>query len=194
MLYHMLSDQELTVLLSQGDQLAFTEIYRKYWEKIYNSAYRRLRDKEQCQDIVQNVFASLWDRRGEVVIKGLSAYLHTAIKFQVIKYVTRKPQNAELIESFENLISSPVQIDNELFEKEIIKMLDLYIAALPRKRKEIFLLYHLEGRSTSQIAEKLDISQKTVQNQINTVNQALRIRLQNLLIILIVSGFLTNRL
>lgn len=194
MLYNMLSDQELTALLNEGDQLAFTEIYRKYWEKIYRSAYRRLRDKEQCQDIVQNVFAALWDRRGQVIIKGLSAYLHTAIKFQVIKYVTRKPQNAELTESFENLISSPVQTDNQVFEKEIIKMLDLYIAALPKKRKEIFLLYHLEGSSTSQIAEKLNVSQKTVQNQINTVNQALRIRLQNLLIIIIVSDFLSHKL
>jgi len=194
MLYNMLSDQELTALLNEGDQLAFTEIYRKYWEKIYRSAYRRLRDKEQCQDIVQNVFAALWDRRDQVIIKGLSAYLHTAIKFQVIKYVTRKPQNAELTESFENLISSPVQTDNQVFEKEIIKMLDLYIAALPKKRKEIFLLYHLEGSSTSQIAEKLGVSQKTVQNQINTVNQALRIRLQNLLIIIIVSDFLSHKL
>jgi len=193
MSYNMLSDQELTALLNEGDQLAFTEIYRKYWEKIYSSAYRRLKDKEQCQDIVQNVFAALWDRRSEVIIKGLSAYLHTAIRFQIIKYVTRKPQNAELIESFENLISSPVQTDNQVFEKEIIELLDLYIAALPRKRKEIFLLYHLEGISTSQIAEKLGISQKTVQNQINTVNQALRIRLQNLLIVIIVSGFFTNR-
>ncbi|QNK64776.1 sigma-70 family RNA polymerase sigma factor [Pedobacter sp. PAMC26386] len=193
MSYSMLSDQELTALLNEGDQLAFTEIYRKYWEKIYISAYRRLKDKEQCRDIVQNVFAALWERRAEVVIKGLSAYLHTAIRFQVIKYVTRKPQNSELTESFENLISSPIQTDNQLFEKEVIKLLNLYIAALPKKRKEIFLLYHVEGISTSQIAEKLGISQKTVQNQINTVNQALRVRLQNLLVILIISGFFINR-
>ena len=188
--YSAYTDQELAALLRQGDQHAFTEIYRKYWTEVYRGAFRRLRDKEQCQDIVQNVFASLWDRRMQSSMNDLAAYLHTAVKFQVIKYVSRKPHQCEFLESFDELITSPVQFDDPLLEKEIVKLLELYVATLPRKRKEIFLMYYTEGISTSEIAERLGISQKTVQNQINTVNTALKARLAHLLTVVIVTGFI----
>lgn len=188
--YSTYTDQELTAMLKAGDQYAFTEIYRKYWTEVYRGAYRRLRDKEQCQDIVQNVFTGLWDRRLHAGVNDLAAYLHTAVKFQVIKYVSRKPLRFEFLESFDELITSPVQLDDPLLEKEIVKLLELYIATLPKKRKEIFVLYYTEGISTSEIAERLGISQKTVQNQINTVNTALRARLAHLLTVVIVTGFI----
>ncbi|SMC74662.1 RNA polymerase sigma factor [Pedobacter africanus] len=188
--YSSFTDQELTSLLQQGDQTAFTEIYRKYWPEVYQGAYRRLRDKEQCQDIVQNVFAMLWDHRLQNQVNNIAAYLHTAVKFQVIKYVSRRPRQCELLESFDELISSPIQVDDPLLEKEIVKLLQLYIDTLPRKRKEIFVLYYTEGISTSEIAERLGISQKTVQNQINTVNTALRARMAHLLTVVIVAGFI----
>jgi RNA polymerase sigma factor (sigma-70 family) len=188
--YSKHTDQELVSLLKDGDQYAFTEIYRKYWTEVYQGAYRRLRDKEQCQDIVQNVFAALWDRRLQNSVNDLAAYLHTAVKFQVIKYVSRKPQHCEFLENFDELITSPIQLDDPLLEREIVKLLELYIDTLPRKRKEIFVLYYTEGISTSEIAERVGISQKTVQNQINTVNTALKARLAHLLTVVIVTGFI----
>ncbi|HKG08123.1 MAG TPA: sigma-70 family RNA polymerase sigma factor [Pedobacter sp.] len=184
--YSAYTDQELLALMKQGDQSAFTDIYRKYWTDIYQSAYKRLRDKEQCQDIVQSVFASFWDRREGLHVNDLAAYLHTSVKFQVLKYVSRKPQQTEFLGSFEELISSPEHADDPLLEKEIVTLLQLYVESLPKKRREVFIMHYTEGLSTREIAERLGVSQKTVQNQINTVNTALRMRLAQFLTIAIV--------
>jgi DNA-directed RNA polymerase specialized sigma24 family protein len=78
-----LFDQELIILIKQDDSNAFTKIYQKYWQELYNAAYKRNRNREQCQDIVQNVFTDLWNRRMALTIDNLQAFLHTAVRFQV---------------------------------------------------------------------------------------------------------------
>jgi len=117
----ILSDHRLLLLIKQGDHHAFTSIYQKYWEELYNAAYKRNRDKEQCQDIVQIVFIDLWARRDDLVIENLQAFLQTAIRFQVLKQITRRPSAAIFLDDFEQIISSPVHTDDPLLEKEIIK-------------------------------------------------------------------------
>lgn len=182
------SDKELSELLRIGDQSAYTIIYERYWESLYRSAYKRLKNKEQCQDIIQIVLSDLWRRREEVIIEDLAAYLHTAIRFQVFKQISRKPASNKFLDEFDTLLTSPVQADDDLQEKEILSLVKLWINALPAKRRAIFLMYAEDELSTRQIAEKLGISQKTVQNQLNTAVINLRLRLAKVLsVALIVS-------
>ncbi len=187
-----LYDVELLAGLKSGNQEAFTHIYRKYWQGLYNAAFKRVKNKEQCQDIVQSVFTSLWDRRGEVNINNISAYLHTAVKFQVFKQAARSPNTTEFLEAFEHIITSPVNTDDAILEKEILLMIKLWIDALPDKRRKIFLMHYNDDLSTAEIAGRLNISRKTVQNQLNTASQALRLRLVQLLSLLILSSFISR--
>lgn len=180
-LYRTFCDKELIDLLKVGDESAFTELYRRHWQSMFNGAYKRLQDTEQSQDIVQNIFTDLWERRGEVEIDNLPAYLHTAVRFQVIKQTTRQPQNSGFLNAFETTLTSSGQTDDALLENEVLDLLKLWIAALPEKRRAIFLLYYFEDRSTSDIALHLEISQKTVQNQLNTATTTLRSRLEKIL-------------
>jgi RNA polymerase sigma factor (sigma-70 family) len=172
-----LSDHELLLLIKQEDQRAFDSIYQKYWQDLYNTAYKRSRDKEQCRDIVQNVFIDLWARRSELVIENLPAFLHTAVRFQVFKEITRKPAAAMFLDDLDLIISSPIHTDDPLLEKEIIDLLGYWIAALPAKRRLIFLLHYKEELSTRDISARIGVSRKTVQNQLTTASQSLRIRL-----------------
>lgn len=173
-------------LLKQGDQSAFEEIYRRYWTELYNAAYKRLPEKEKCQDIIQNVFMSLWTRREQVDLENPSAYLHTAVRFQVLKQIARNPKGSFLTETFQEELISPLATDAELLEKEVKDLIAYFIAALPKKRRDIFLKHYFEGLSTAKIAVELNISQKTVQNQLTTVSHALRLKLTHMFMILLI--------
>jgi len=179
---HVNIDDEsfLFALLKQGDETAFEKIYKLYWVELYNAAYKRLPEKEKCQDIIQNIFADLWTRREEVDIDNPTAYLHTAVRFQVLKQITRTPKNSFISTQFEKELISPLATDSGLLEKEAKNLIELYIAALPEKRKNIFLMHFYEGLSTANIAFKLNVSRKTVQNQLTTASHGLRFKLTHM--------------
>ncbi len=186
-----LNEQQLTALFMDGDEEAFVEIYRRNWRIMFNAAYKRLGDETQCEDLVQNIFVDLWERRQTILIENLSAYLQTAVRFQVIKYSTRLRSTSPLVEHFENIFISPLKSEDALLESEIAGLVSLWIDALPEKRREAFVMYYLEGQSTSQIAETLGITQKTVQNQIASASASIRSQLSKTLSLLIPLLFLS---
>lgn len=157
---------------------------------MYNSAFKRLHDEKQCEDLVQNVFTDLWERRGEVDIENLPAYLHTAVRFQVIRHSTRTRAASPLTDNLESILISPLQPEDPLIEQEILEIVRLWIAALPEKRREIFLMYYTEELSSSRIAEVLGVSRKTVQNQIATATNSIRDQLSKILFLYIIQGLL----
>ena len=183
-------ESSLFALLKQGDETAFEKIYNLYWVQLYNAAYKRLPEKEKCQDIIQNIFTDLWTRREELEIDNPTAYLHTAVKFQVLKQIARNPKNSFITAQFESELISPLACDSSLLEKETKNLIELYIAALPTKRKNIFLMHYYEGLSTANIAFKLNVSRKTVQNQLTTASHGLKFRLTHMFLWLVFLYFL----
>ena len=180
--YNSYSDNELSRLLHQGDEPAFAELYNRYWLELYDTAYQRLKNKEQVEDIIQDVFVKLWIRRAELQIENAQAYLHTAIRFRVFNYVERDAVHESFFEPFETMAFSSCTADEKVLEKELLDLVQAYIEALPEKRKQIFLLHIRDNLSTKEIAERLNISQKTVQNQLGTAMQNLHTRIAPILI------------
>jgi len=179
-------DKILFDLLKQGDEAAFAKIYKLYWVELYNAAYKRLPEKEKCQDIIQNVFTDLWNRKTELDLEKPLAYLYTAVRFQVLKHISRVPKNSFFAESFENQLISPLQADGALLEQEAKGLIELFIKALPEKRRKIFLLHYFDGLSTAKISVQLNVTQKTVQNQLTTATHALKFRLTHLFLFLMI--------
>jgi RNA polymerase sigma-70 factor (family 1) len=174
------NDSILLALLKQGNNQAFENIYNKYWYGLFKTAFKRLADKEKCQDVVQNVFTDLWNRREELEIRDLQAYLHTAVRFQVFKAIKKQSGQTTFIDVFETEIISNLQADESLLNREAKKLVDQFINALPAKRRTIFIRHYMDQLSTAQIANELNVSQKTVQNQLITASHALRLRLTHL--------------
>lgn len=171
------TDTNLLELLAQHDRLAFDTLYDRYWELLYHAAYKRLKDKEQCRDIIQDVFVDLWCRRGQVKISNLKAYLLTAVRFQVYKVIAKEKAGPAFFELYETIASSSFGAEGNIMEKELLHYVKAWIDVLPEKKRRIFLLHTEEDLSTKEIADELSISQKTVQNQLGTTIQRLRLHI-----------------
>ena len=174
------NDLSLFALIKQGDAAAFETIYNQYWTILFNTAFKRLADKDKCQDIVQNIFTDLWNRRAELTIKNPQAYLQTAVRFQTLKAISRQANQTSFTEHFETNIISSLQTDGHLLEKEAKALIGQFIEALPAKRRNIFVMHYFDGLNTAKIAHELNISQKTVQNQLTTASHAVRFRFAEL--------------
>lgn len=166
LIYHAYSDAELTAYLTAGDRAAFEEIYERYWKKLYNETFKRLRNMELVEEIVQDVFSDLWMKKEKKNIENIYAYLIGAVRYQV--YIRYK--KGEAVPHFEvpldHLLLSSLQADSLFKEKELKWCISVWLAMQPVKRAEIFKMKYIDDRSTKEISELLNISQKTVQNQL----------------------------
>lgn len=178
------TDQQLLSMVAEGDEHAFKEIYSRYWTGLYDTAFKRLKNSKQSQDIVQDVFIGLWERREDLQIRDLAAYLHTAVRYRVYNFVSRDLASEAFFEPFEAVVAYSAGADEMLIEKEIFQLATAYIATLPKKRKQIFTLYTEENLSTTEIARRLNISRKTVQNQLGTAISGLKANLLPVLLLL----------
>jgi RNA polymerase sigma-70 factor (ECF subfamily) len=164
-------DEKLLRLMKEGDRESFKIIYQRYWHLLYQASYRRLANHDQSEDIAQEIFITLWERRRQLNITHLSAYLHTAVRYRVFNYVARDMAAGSFYQPFEDIVLASGEADTHLIEKELLQLADAYIAAMPRKRRQIYELYFNRNLSTREIAALMKISQKTVQNQLgNAIN------------------------
>lgn len=176
-----LQDEVLLKLLKHEHMAAFEEIYNRYWDKLYTAAYKRVQLKEVSEELVQDLFTSLWINRNKVDIRtSLAAYLFTSIKYLVLNYMQKEMVRSNYRESL-----SGDRVDNSTEETVLLNDLALNINAaveqLPDKCKSVFELSRKEYKSNKEIAAELGISEKTVENQLTKALKRLRLGLNSLL-------------
>ena len=173
--YKLYTDDQLLTLLAHDDRVAFDAIYDRYWRIMYDHAYKRLRNKQECCDIIQDVFIDLWLRRGQVDINDIKPYLLTAVRFQVYKLVTKEKAISPFSEPYEAMAVSFSGAETNMIEKELMRIVKAWIDLLPEKRRRVLLMHVEYNLSTKEIASRLSVSQKTVQNQLGTAIHSLRL-------------------
>jgi RNA polymerase sigma-70 factor (family 1) len=174
------TDDELLELIRQEDRAAFELIYNRYWSKLYISAYKILRDRQSSEDIVQEVLVQLWLKRSTQQIESLNAYLYTAVRFQVFTAIRKNKVRETLFAEIEEMIDFNSAEDN-LVVLDITRKLEESIADLPEKCREIFSLSRKEQLSTKEIAARLGISPKTVENQLTIAFRKLKVSMGDVL-------------
>lgn len=186
--YQTYTDQQLLASLKESEEKAFTEIYNRYWEQLYRSACRKLNDAAPAKEIVHDVLIDIWKRRETLAVDHLPAYLEKAIRFRVINYLSRNKATG-FLDVFQTVLRSPFEADSQVNMQDFLKLLDAWIATLPETRRQIFIKYYFEQLSAKEIAAQLNLSTKTVQNNISITNQHLRQWLSHLMAVMImVSG------
>jgi RNA polymerase sigma-70 factor (family 1) len=178
--YSDLPDSSLIARLkTDDDKLAFAEIYNRYKGPLYVHAFHRLQDREETKDLLQQLFTTLWENRKQLVINGhLSGYLFTAVRNRVMKFVAHQQVSSRYIASVQQVLNDVNTTADQLVrEKELTAIIEREIAALPSKMREIFELSRRHHLSNAEIAAALDVSEKTVRNQINNALHILRNKL-----------------
>lgn len=169
-----LTDQELLIKLRNGERSAFDELYEKHWDKVYSQAFKKLHDPDLAKDITQEVFIYLWSKRESNYIDNLQAYLFSSVRNNVFKALRKDERFLPISDLVLEARAFYPEADAELLQKEFFKNYDLLIQSMPAAQQSIYRMRYHEDLSTSEIAERLNISRKTVQNQLTRAVALLR--------------------
>ena len=171
------SDIILINRLRSGDESALTELYNKFWQSLFVSSYNVLKDKELCEDIIQDIFMNIWHNREKLEINiSLKGYMYACARYQVFNQF-KKNKDKIHVELFEDLdkrfqYSTP---ETQLMHEELLDQINSIVEALPEKWQLVYKLSREEQLSHKEIAERLDISTKTVENHITKALHVIRL-------------------
>lgn len=176
-----LTNTELLQRIQQNDVPAFEMLYLRLWEPLFIFAMKRLGSEDDAEDVVQEVFASLWAKRHSLQIReNFEGYIFSAVRYKVIDQVSAMLQNPMKLELVrESLLPVAHNPSETLLSKELQGFLSREIQSLPGKMREIYLLHVEQHRSVADIAQVLSLSKQTVRNQLGLAKDRLKKSLQH---------------
>lgn len=176
-----MEENELILLLKQSNQEAFTTLYKKYWKQVYNFSRLYLTSQSVAEEVVQEVFIKVWESRDFMREGDNFKGLLFIITRNLIFNMHRKNLNEDFYKmTVLSAMESSYDIEEEIDAKNLSEYIDLLIADLPPRRREIFNLSRKENKSYKEISQLLGVSEKTVENQIG---EALRFLRKNLILL-----------
>lgn len=182
--YRLLADEILLKFLSIGDEAAFKEIYQRYWKRLFFAALNKLNNKQIAEDTVQTVFTTLWEKRENHSIQNLSAFLDTAVKYQVINYIKSTiTKKIHLSTIGERQATEEDSTELTLLVHELNAAIDKAISQLPQKTQTIFKLSRFEQHSNKEISSMMHLSEKAVEYHITQSLKNLRLNLKEFIFI-----------
>ncbi|KKB53976.1 RNA polymerase sigma-70 factor [Parabacteroides gordonii] len=170
-----MEDNKLISLLKQSNKDAFTTLYKNYWRQVYNFSRLYLTTKEAAEEVVQEVFIKVWESRDFIREEDNFKGLLFIITRNMIFNQHRKSVNEDFYKmTVLTAMEASYDIEEEIEAKSLGEYIDMLIAELPPRRQIIFNLSRKENKTYKEIAELLDISEKTVENQIREALKYLR--------------------
>jgi len=181
-------NRNLVQLLQKGDVAAFDALFEIYSPKLFGFAMKYFRNEGEAEELVQDVFVRVWEHRLSIKTEhSFKSWLFTIALNNVRKYFNKKAVSLRYLESLNH--------DSELFANEmmpdddydsILQKINSIIAAMPPRRRDIFMKSKMEGMSSKEIAAALNISPGAVDNQVSEALKFIRLRLvdQNVSILL----------
>jgi RNA polymerase sigma-70 factor (ECF subfamily) len=174
--------KKLEILLQKEPEFVFETIFRLYYDKLFQIAKVYLNNKEDAEEIVQNVFLKLWDGLNQLAgINNINGYLFTLTKNACLNFLKHRKIRSNYHSNKEEAIQIQYlrsETESLLLENELQTKIDEGIDSLPEKCKIIFIQSRIEGLKNAEIAKIHGISKKTVDNQISKGIKHLRLHLK----------------
>ena len=169
------------------DERSFELLFKSNFRDLCHLAIQYLKDSDAAKDIVQEVFVSIWKKKEEIDLsKPVRSYLVSAVRNRCLNYLRdHKKFSDSLIDKEDQYIQANYRTPDKLIENELRRKIKSSIDELPDRCREIFLLSRYENLKYLEIADRLQISVKTVETQMSKALQHLRNRLGEFLTILI---------
>jgi len=175
------NDKKLLEASKKGDEAAFGQLFKKYWDDLFRIAYRRLQSAEDAKDMVQDVFLSLWSNIDHISVEdSLGAYLYTALRNKIFNHLGKNNNRLSI------LMQQPFvtgEQEESIFDnyctKELQHIISRQVAAMPEKMRQIYLLSKEEHLTNGEIATLLSLSAQTIRNQLYNALSRLKKNLIN---------------
>ena len=161
-------ESQLLLLIKQGDTCAFEKLYRTYSPMLYSNVLRMVKFPETAEEIIQEVFMKVWERREQVdTEKSFKSYLFTIAKHLVYDFFHRQVKQRRL-ETDLIAVSTELfrHVEEVISRKETAHAIEQAISKLPRQRKLVYTLCKIEGKSYEETARLLGISVSTISDHI----------------------------
>jgi len=175
-------DEDIFSKIKIGDELAFNFLFEHFYSSLCFFSCKYVSDIDKARSLVQQVFVDIWVKREKLeVSRSAKAYMYNAVRNKSIDYLRKEKNTIQITEKIENIREVPFH--DLIEETEQINQINNLINELPDKCREIFIMCRFEGMKYKQIAEKLDISIKTVEMQMGIALKKIRKKLsdQNLI-------------
>lgn len=188
-------DDELWEAIRFGSIPAFELLFDRYWQAVYTTAFSFLNDAESAAEIANDTFLNIWRKKDTLDIVSFKNYLTTSARYHTYKVLkVKKKIRLAYVESYDPLPASELWVQNEGEEK--IRYLNLQediehaLLDLPKRCREIFLLSRIANLTNGEIAERLSISKRTVENQICIAQKYLQHNIKDIALILLLASIL----
>ena len=177
-----LSEQEIIRAIREGDAEIFRLVFDSCYESLCRYAFTILKNTQEAEDIVQFMFLKLWDKREQLNIRQtVRSYLFKSVYHRCINHLEHKKIISNYQRNSQSIPSQDVQ-SPEIFPDELGESIRNAIEKLPPRCKRIFILSRYEELTYAEIAQRLDISVNTIQNQICKALRILREELKDTLV------------
>ena len=186
------TDPDVVTAIRQGDEKAFEQTFRKYYERLCQYACSLLKDQDEAEEVVQHVFFTIWEKHSELEITlSLKSYLYRAVHNHCLnrfKHATVREAHRDHSLHFSTQSYDPVT--EAIHANELEEWIEIAVSTLPEQCQKAFRMSRFEELKYQEIADKLGISIKTVENQIGKALKILRIELAAYLPSMFVSFYL----
>jgi len=171
--YDSLTSEQLVQHLVNDDRDAFNTLYNRHWENLFKTAHNVLRDEALAKDVVQDIFLDLWRRRHSLQIGTCQAYLAQAVRFQVARQL-RKNKLTQTHEAYVQTGYTANTTEEWMRVQELSLMIEKTLQTLSGRSRDVFYMSRFEQLSNSEIAQRLNLSTRTVEWHISEALKHLR--------------------
>jgi len=181
--YTSYNEEDLLQLLHLGDEKAFTLIYNQYWDKLYFLAHKHLKSSAAAEEIVQEVFLTIWRKRSSIQIQSLTQYLSAMTRYAIYRHLAKEKKlplvNDGAAGEYFNAPNEEEAIDNKL----LLEIIEKLSNRLPEKCRLVFIKNKLLDQPLPQVARQLAISDKTAEAHLTKALKAIRNNIKKSLIL-----------
>lgn len=162
-----MKDSELLSLISRGNKNAFDELFLLYYKELCRFAVVFLHDQDESEEAVQIMFVRLWENRRKLTFpENIRSYLFKSVYNECLKTIRSQTNRQKYHGNYYSYLMEETSDEDRPALEQIMPYLNKAIENLPERCRQIFILNKLEGMRQKEIAELLQISVKTVENQV----------------------------
>ncbi|RHJ93650.1 RNA polymerase sigma-70 factor [Bacteroides sp. AM07-16] len=162
--------------IKKGNKLAFSQLFRLYYPKIFSFIFQFLKDKQLTEEITQDVFMRLWINRENLNLDlSFDSYMFTIAKNIVLNYFKKKEVEQRYIDhTIQVFNTAHTEVEEYFYFKDLLAIIEGAVNDMPSQQQKVFRLSREEGLMNAEIAKKLGISKRTVEKHISSSLKFLR--------------------